>query len=422
MNRQKIVTSMILSCVLAGAPLSIVNAQVSRPFAGTSRYDTAMKIISSGWAKSDSAVISSGNNGNLVDALTAAPLARKLRAPIFLTNGVSLDSAALSKIRSLGVKSVYITSGTAVIKSSIETQLKSNGVKYIYRLGGASRYETSVNIAKAVGNKGSIMVARGDEYADALSAATIAASQGIPILLSDKSSLPKSISDYVTSNSISTTYVLGLQGALSDNVANKLPNPKRLGGQNRYDTNISMIKEFEDDLDYSKVYIAAGGNANLVDALAGSPLASMSSSPVILTNSVLPDSAQNYLKIELNTDSDIEIFGGLAAVPEAVSDSLENIQRNSPGQTASCTASVKTVVSPMVKTITVKNAPAENCTEYRVEGSSKTFSIGTSTTMLMTGDNAKVYFYASNGDLIAKGSLDISNDSDSIKFSTRIVK
>lgn len=422
MNRNRIFGLLILGCAIAGLPFGTASAQVNRQFAGSNRYDTTLKIVSNGWTKSSNAIISSGNDANLVDALTAAPLSRKLKAPIFLTDGVSLDSATLSEIRSLGVKSVYITSGTAVIKSSIESQLKSNGVTSIYRLGGADRYETSVNIAKAVGNHGSIMVARGDQYADALSAAAIAASQGMPILLSDKDSLPDSISNYVASSNISNSYVLGLQGALSDNVANKLPGTIRLGGQNRYETNIAIIKEFEDSLDYSKVYVAAGENANLVDALAGSPLAALNSSPIILSNSVLPDSAQNYLKTELSPDSDIEIFGGMAAVPEAVSDSLDDIQKNSSGQIVSCTASIKTIVDPMLRTITIASAPSADCTTYRIGGSSQTSSIGTLTTLFAAGDSVYVYFYNAGGDLLGKGSLNIDGDSDSVKFNVRLVK
>lgn len=421
MNRQKIITSMILSCVLAGASLSIANAQVSRPFAGTSRYDTALKIISNGWTKSQSVVLASANDANLVDALAAAPLAKKLNAPIVLTNGTSLDSAAISKLKSLGVKNVYITSGTGVIKSSIETQLKSIGVTNIYRLGGQNRYDTSVNIAKAVGACKEIMIARGDQYADALSAASIAANQGIPILLSDKDSLPQSVSAYIKSNNVSNSYVLGLQGAISDNVASKLPNPKRLGGQNRFETNIAIIKGFEDLINFDKVYVAAG-DGKPVDALAGSPLAAMYSAPIILTTSVLPNASAEYLKTVLSTDSDIEIFGGTGAVSKAVSDKLDDIQKNLNTSTGSSTASIKTVITSVLKTIDIINAPSANCIKYRISGNSSEISVGTPVTIVAPTDTVKIYFYSSNDDVIAVGTMNIKSDSDSYKFNVRFVK
>lgn len=422
MNHKKIIISLALSCVLAGAPLSIANAEVNRPFAGTSRFDTALKIISNGWSKCDSAVISSGNDANLVDALTAAPLAKKLKAPIFLTNGTALDSSTISKLKSLGVKNIYITSGTAVISSNIEEQLKSLGITYIKRLGGANRYETSVNVAKALGNVGNIMVARGDEYADALSAAAIAAREGMPILLSDKDVLPQAVSDYIKGQSINTSFVLGLQGALSDNVANKLPNAKRLGGQNRYETNINIIKEFEDGIDFSKVYVAAGEKANLVDALAGSPLASMNSSAIILSNSILPDGAAEYLNTVLNPDSSINIFGGLGAVPTAVSDRLNDIQKNLVTKTGSGTASVKSIITSVLRVINITSAPSSECTKYRVAGSIEKVNVGTPITLISTNNNVKVYFYSSSDEHIATGMMNVASDSDSLKFSARFIK
>jgi putative cell wall-binding protein len=422
MNRQKIITSMILSCVLAGTSLSTANAQVLRSFAGKSRYDTALKIISNGWTKSDSAVISSGNNGNLVDALTAAPLARKLKAPIFLTDGKTLDSTTISKLKSLGVKNAYITSGTAVISSNIEKQLNSIDITYVKRLGGATRYETSVNIAKTLGNAQSIMVARGDEYADALSAAAIAASEGMPVLLSDKNTLPKSVSDYIKSQNISTSYVLGMQGALSDNVANNLPGPKRLGGKNRYETNVEIVREFQDEIDFNKLYVASGEKANLVDALAGSPLASLSSSAIILSSSALPDETAEYLNTVLNSNSNISIFGGLGAVPSAVSDKLNEIQKNLVIKTGTCKGSVKTIINSVLKTINITSVPDSSCVQYRVAGSGSNVNIGTPTTLITLDDNLKVYLYSCDGELIAYGTMNVKTDGDSNTFNVRFIK
>lgn len=421
-NKISFLTALTISSIIAGSLSNPAYAVVNRPFAGTDRYDTALKIISNGWVKCDSAVISSGNDGNLVDALTAAPLARKLKAPVFLTDGISLGSSILNKLKSLGVKNVYITSGPAVISSGIENQLKSIGVTYIKRLGGADRYETSVNIAKALGTVGNIMVARGDEYADALSAAAIAAKEGMPILLSDKDNLPKSISDYISTQNINTSYVLGLQGALSDDVANKLPHSKRLGGQSRYETNINIIKEFEDEIDFSKVYVAAGENANLVDALAGSPLVSSNSSAIILSNSILPDMSAEYLQTMLNPDSSINIFGGLGAVPAAVSDKLNDIQKNVSTVTGSAAASVKTIITSVIKTISITSAPSSNCLKYRIAGSNDVISIGTPVTVVAPSDKVKVYFYSSSNDLVAIGTMDISSDSDNYKFTARLLK
>lgn len=422
MNRQKIITSMILSCVLAGAPLSMASAQVSRPFAGTSRYDTALKIVSNGWTSSINVVIAAANNGNLADALTAASLAKKMNAPIFLTDGNLLDASTIAKIKSLGVKNIFITSGTGVIKTSVETQLKSIGIKNINRLGGKDRYETSINIAKAVGTNGTVMVARGDQYADALSAAAIAAAEGIPIIFSSRDSLPDNVKSYIASSGVKSAYVLGLQGALSDNVAKNLPNPKRLGGANRYETNLAIVKEFQDGLDFSRVYVASGEEKNLVDTLAGSPLAAKFSAPVILTSSTLPESTAAYLSTALNSDSAISIFGGEGAVPKAVSDKLSAIQAGVPSGKGSCTASVKIVLANVLKQITVSSTDVAGCTKYRLEGSSAMVSIGQPITLVAPDSSINVFLYSDSGNLLARGSINTSTESSSVKVSLQLAK
>jgi putative cell wall-binding protein len=422
MNHKKIILSLALSCAIAVTPLSIASAKVNRPFSGTSRYDTALKIVSNGWTKCDSAVISSGNNGNLVDALTAAPLAKKLKAPIILTDGKSIDSITLSKLASLGVKNIYITSGSAVIGNNIENQLKNIGIKNINRLGGTNRFQTSINIAKTIGNNGTIMLARADEYADALSAAAIAAKLGMPILLTNKDSLSDDVKNYISSSKIRTTYVLGLQGAISDTAIKGLPSCKRLGGANRYETNIQIIKEFQDGLDFNKVYIASGEKSNLVDALAGSPLAANFSAPIILCSKTLSDTAANYLSGVLNSNSEINIFGGEGAVPSAVSDRLNKIQAAITSNTGTCSVSVKMIISPVLKQITVNSTNIPNCSKYKLEGSSDAIDIGQPITLLEPDNKVNIYFYSSSGNLVARGILDTSKDNYPIDITVQLVK
>ncbi|MHB1407790.1 MAG: cell wall-binding repeat-containing protein, partial [Desulfitobacteriaceae bacterium] len=56
--------------------------------AGQDRYATAAAIAQEGWAQSNYAILAFGEN--YPDALSAAPLARKLDAPILLTESISL--------------------------------------------------------------------------------------------------------------------------------------------------------------------------------------------------------------------------------------------------------------------------------------------------------------------------------------------
>ena len=422
MNK-KVITIIIGGILMLEANGYTANATVNRPFAGSNRFDTAVKISNYGWkTKSISAVLSAGNNSNLVDALTAAPLAKKLKAPIFFTDGQTIDSGTLSKLKGLGVTTVYLTSGVGVISTNVETILKNAGIKDIIRLGGANRYETAVNIANVVGTSGRVMIARSDECADALSAAAIAAKEGIPILLSERDNLSAETKKFINENNIKTTYILGLQGAISSNVESELVGAKRLGGNTRYDTNIEIIKEFQDGLDFNKTYIASGESANLVDALAGAPLAASENAPVVLVSSTLPGGAETYLSVMLSKNSDVKILGGLGAVPIAVSEKLSSIQNSLSTNIVKAQASVVSGEISVIKEVTITNISLGNVATFRIEGSSLQPSFNQKITLLIKGNQVDVYFYSSSNQLIGKGTLDVTSDGNIKSFDVSVIK
>ena len=73
------------------------------------------------------AVVAPATGYNMVDALAAAPLAAALNAPVLLTDGDQLSAEAKAEITRLGVKTVYVTSGLAVIKAGVIADLQGYG-------------------------------------------------------------------------------------------------------------------------------------------------------------------------------------------------------------------------------------------------------------------------------------------------------
>lgn len=280
---------------------------------GQDRYSTNLSIIKKGWTKSSYAVIASGDA--FPDALCATPLAKSKNAPIFLTskNGLSLD--ALKSLKDLEVKNAYIVGGTGVVSPNIEEQLKTLNVTAT-RISGKDRYETSVKIAEMLGAENGIAVASSENFPDALSMAPIAAKMQMPILLSSKSKLPDKVSAFVKDKNIPASYIIGGIGSISESVQSSLPNTKRLSGLNRFDTNISILKEFQDKIDFTNLYVASG--KNFPDALSGSALAASTNSPIALVDSNLPSITRSYLGLQ--NVKNVNIIGGTGAV----SDSLEN--------------------------------------------------------------------------------------------------
>lgn len=286
---------------------------------GDDRYETAIRISNYGWEQSDTAVIAAGED--FADALCAAPLAKKYQAPILLSQKDELREGVVLELKRLGVGKVFIIGGTGAISDDVEDELKSLGIKCV-RIYGADRYETSVEVAKYLGDSSEIAVAAGDNFPDALSIAPIAAKKGIPIILSQGSSLPQAVKQYLKYRNVSKTHVVGGEGAISKYVFNELSpyNPERLWGNDRYETNIAVLSKFLSDLDFEQIYIAAG--RDFPDALSGSVLASRTSSPVILADETYNKITSDFVGSKLSSISRINVFGGDGAISKAVAAGL----------------------------------------------------------------------------------------------------
>ena len=308
---------------VASAKVAEVSPTMQR-LAGSDRYETAARMAQEGWKNSTNyAVLTAGMDENLVDALAAAPLAKLYNAPILLTGGNVLNPQAEAEITRLKVSTVYVTTGSVVLQKAVMDRLAELGVNTIM-LGGSDRFATAVNIAKEIAKVKpftQMAVTTAWTNADALSVASFAAAKGFPILLSDVNSIPQETADYINSikDSISDTYVLGLEGVISKSVENVLPAPIRVGGSDRYATNREILKTFASNIAHGKIYVASGEDSHLVDALTASPLAGQALAPVVLTGRTMPVETMTYVKTNLLANQIIAL-GGETVVP---SQSLE---------------------------------------------------------------------------------------------------
>lgn len=191
----------------------------------------------------------------------------------------------------------------------------------VNRLSGVDRYDTNLSIVRNGWTEATnVIIANGENFPDALSIAPIAAAKGVPILLSPKNTLADSTKTFLLNKNVPISYIIGGLGSIGPDVQAALKNPKRLYGVDRYKTNISIIKEFEDSLNFDNLYVASG--KDFPDALSGSVLASNSNSPISLVDNILSADDTNYLKDK--SIKNINILGGAGAVKQAVEDTLKN--------------------------------------------------------------------------------------------------
>lgn len=281
--------------------------------AGTTAEQTAVKIADqTGW--NGTAILASSASYGMADALTAGPLAFYLKAPILLTGaGDVLDPATRAELGRLAVKTVYVTSGTAVISQAVLNELAAMDIKVI-ALGGIDRAGTSVNIASKMVGVTKVAIANGLQ--DALSIAAIASAANQPILLTDKDTLPASVAAFLAANpDITTSDVIGGTGIIGEAVETALPSATRYAGNTAYDTNNRVIQDFAESLMFEKVYLANGVTG--IDALAGAPLAAQTKSAIILTDGTVPATAA-FVNGKLTAESVVTALGGAAVVPASV--------------------------------------------------------------------------------------------------------
>lgn len=284
---------------------------------GDTRYETSYKVFESGWITSDSAILVSGLD--YPDALCAAPLAAKYNAPILLTRNTSL--ANQNNLKNLlinkGVKNAIIIGGQGVVPAVIEQELNELGISN-KRLGGNTRFETSMLIANEVGIKsGEVVITSGRGFADGISISAVAAAKGMPILLSEANSLPQVVRDYIHNNDISKTYVIGGEGVLTKSLVSTLKNPERVGGIDRYETNKKIFDRFADELNLSEVYLAAG--TQFPDALSASAIAAKNNTFVILSDTkTVKQSCKDIINSNRQYINKVNILGSNKVILDAV--------------------------------------------------------------------------------------------------------
>lgn len=297
-------------CTLLPEMLLKLNPPViENKIVGTSRYSTAVKISNRGWENADNVVIV--NSSAISDAISATPFAKSKNAPILLTQSDKLNDETKKEITRLKAKNIYIIGGKEVVSDRVILQLKSMNVN-VERISGKTRYETSLEIAKKLGNVSEIAVVNGiTGLPDAVSIAPVAANKNMPVVLSSPNEGTKVFNDFIKSNNIKTSYVIGKEGAISNDVANNLPNVKRLGGENRNETNTVILETFYNSKDLNNIFVAKNGmkkQDDLIDALAVGVLAAKENSPVVIVGDKL-DAKQEKLLSSKNPKEVTQVGG-----------------------------------------------------------------------------------------------------------------
>lgn len=312
----KIISIFVVCSIIHSTSIATMAADEKGNFkrwGGNDRFATNLIIVNENWQKSKYIIIVNGDE--FPDALCAAPLAKQYDAPIILCSGDTINEETRIQITKLDPKNAIIIGGVGAVSKGIEDNLKTMNVE-VERIFGNDRFETSAKISEIIGFNNGAIVVNGNSYADALSACTISNCFSMPILLVEKDNIPQSIGKVIKDKNLKNSFIFGGNGVVGDEILKSLPNCERVGGENRYDTNVKIIEKFKKDVDFSKVFITEG--ENFPDALSIASVAGRQKNPIILMSEYGAFETKDYVKSQNINIENLILVGGEKVMPNTI--------------------------------------------------------------------------------------------------------
>lgn len=233
------------------------------------------------------------NENDAAGALAGAVLARANPASVLLSPAAGLPQSVKDEVSRIRPGGAFVIGDSDKLSDQVVQDLRAAGVpdnppatrgqggeRKITRLSGANAAETAKAIAekmdyrtpaeKTAGNPAfdAAVIANADSK-DAGAVAGLAAARRLPVLFVDQNSIPSDTTAALDSLKIDNTLVIGGPSAVSDEVKDKLPSAKRLGGADQYETSKAVVAESKDRGLPGNVVYGADGTQPMDAALLG---------------------------------------------------------------------------------------------------------------------------------------------------------
>lgn len=192
----------------------------------------------------------------------------------------------------------------------------------VSRISGKDRRDTAIEISKYIKDKETVIIARDDHYADALSGSSL---EGNPaIFLVNKRVSPSTVINRIKEISPKRIILLGSDAAISKQqeqiFINSFGRDKitRIEGKNRYETSAKI-----NEVSGKNTFVIASGE-NYPDALSAGSYAESKNAGILLSRQKsLPNSVKNLLS---STDNKSPVLiGGEAALSASIANELQRL-------------------------------------------------------------------------------------------------
>ena len=174
---------------------------------GADRYGTNLAILKEAGVTGGELLVCSG--ASFADGLSVSAV----DAPVLLVKK-SLTESQKAFLSGGSFDKIHVIGGKVAVSEDVEKTLKTYGA--VARVGGATRYETSVMIAETFfSGADSVVLVYGADFPDGLSGGCLASAKNAPLILTynGKQAAAK---NYVSARGVTGGYVLGGPGLISD--------------------------------------------------------------------------------------------------------------------------------------------------------------------------------------------------------------
>lgn len=231
-----------------------------------------------------------------------------------------------------GVKKVSDPSGFVLAKNRIELEPLTtvivkvdSGKAFDKRISGDDRYETAIQISKdGFEESDTVVITRGDGFADALAGAPLAYKYNAPILLTKSNSMDGNIQKEIKRLGASKAIILGGTKAVSNYVSYQLKGlgmkVERISGEDRFETAANISARLDGNPE--KVILTNG--LSFPDALSIAPYAAKKGYPILLTEK---DELPKDTKRVLENANETIVVGGEAVVSNKIMKHLPDPER-----------------------------------------------------------------------------------------------
>jgi putative cell wall-binding protein len=252
---------------------------------GGDRYATSV-AVSKAEFPATAPVVYIASGVNYPDALAAGPAAAKRGGPLLLTTPYDVPGDVIAEVQRLHPSSIVVVGGPFPVGDSVLSQLRAAvpGAT-VSRAAGDDRFATSrAVVSGAFTTAGTVYLASGNTFPDALTAGGAAGAKGAPILLVDGNA-PKV--DSATASLLATlkaknVKLVGGPDAVSTGLAASLTQAgytvTRLAGSDRYATAEAVNA---DAYTHASTALLATG-FGFPDALSATTLAGKTAAPLYL--------------------------------------------------------------------------------------------------------------------------------------------